>query len=554
MLSPSRIAQQKLASIAVVALAATATAQVCPTATVEAEVGSSSPVGDGGYGTRLSYSGDTLAVSAPFEDVGTMPRAGAVHVMTRIGSTWVEEALLASQSPASDDLFGLGVALDGDRLAIGAPFADASGVDTGRVTLWVRSLGVWSVEQVLEASGPNGALFGWDVALDGDVLAVGAPGENGPAGPDTGAVYAYQRVGGTWVLDEVLTASDRQSQDYFGYSVGLSATTVIAGAYGHGLFNEGAAYVYRRTALGWNEQAKLQESPPSLFRLFGIEVDIEGDQAVVAAPSSDLSLPQPGSVYVYLRAGVIWTETAELTASNGQVLDDFGSALDLSGTRLAVAAQDNDSAYVFTFSGGWAERLMVTAGEVGADQIGPVAVDGDSLLVGAPFDTSSSFAAAGEVSAVRYTNAINPSLAYCTSGTSASGCQAVLTACGVPSATASGGFALQATSVEGAKDGLFFFGTTGRQANPWGSGTSFQCVVPPVFRGGTLAGTGTLGACDGVTKQDLNGLWCPVGCPRPLKNPGAGALVQAQFWYRDPFNTSNQTTSLSGAIEFTGGP
>ena len=49
--------------------------------------------------------------------------------------------------------------------------------------------------------------------------------------------------------------------------------------------------------------------------------------------------------------------------------------------------------------------------------------------------------------------------------------------------------------------------------------------------------------------QDLNALWCPT-CPNPAKNPGAGAVVQAQLWYRDPLSSSNQTTSLSGAIEF----
>ena len=139
---------------------------------------------------------------------------------------------------------------------------------------------------------------------------------------------------------------------------------------------------------------------------------------------------------------------------------------------------------------------------------------------------------------------------YCTAGTSASGCQATLSASGVASATAASGFTVTAGSVEGQKDGLFFFGTNGRQANPWGSGTSFQCVVPPVARGGLLVGTGTVGACDGSLAQDLNALWCPT-CPRPAKNPGAGALVQIQMWYRDPLSTSNQTTSLSDAAEFT---
>jgi hypothetical protein len=100
--------------------------------------------------------------------------------------------------------------------------------------------------------------------------------------------------------------------------------------------------------------------------------------------------------------------------------------------------------------------------------------------------------------------------------------------------------------VEGAKDGLFFFGWNGRQAVSWGNGTSFQCVVPPVKRGGVLANQGTSGTCSGTFQQDLNQVWSSS----PSKNPGAGAVVQAQLWYRDPLNTSNQTTSLSSALEF----
>jgi hypothetical protein len=138
---------------------------------------------------------------------------------------------------------------------------------------------------------------------------------------------------------------------------------------------------------------------------------------------------------------------------------------------------------------------------------------------------------------------------YCTAGVSTNGCQATLTISGTPSATATSGFDLMAAGVEGAKDALFFWGYNGRQANSWGSSSSYQCVVPPAIRGGLLPTTGTSGACDGSFSQDLNALWCS-SCPRPAKNPGAGATLNAQLWYRDPFSTSNQTTALSDAIEF----
>jgi hypothetical protein len=140
-----------------------------------------------------------------------------------------------------------------------------------------------------------------------------------------------------------------------------------------------------------------------------------------------------------------------------------------------------------------------------------------------------------------------PAVAYCTAGTSASGCNATLSSTGTASASAPSGFLLCAEEVEGGKDGLYFLGTNGRQANPWGSGSSFQCVVPPVGRAGLLTGNGTTGSCDGFFDQDLNAYWAA----NPSKNPGAGALVQAQLWYRDPQSPSNQTTSLSDALEFS---
>jgi hypothetical protein len=143
-----------------------------------------------------------------------------------------------------------------------------------------------------------------------------------------------------------------------------------------------------------------------------------------------------------------------------------------------------------------------------------------------------------------------PGVAYCTAGTSASGCVASIGGAGIPSASLPSGFVLSVVDVEGAVAGQFFFGVNGPQANPWGNGTSYQCVVPPVFRAGLLTGSGTPNLCDGAFAQDLNARWTA----KPAQNPGPGALVDAQFWYRDPASTSNQTTSLSDGYEFTTQP
>ena len=136
---------------------------------------------------------------------------------------------------------------------------------------------------------------------------------------------------------------------------------------------------------------------------------------------------------------------------------------------------------------------------------------------------------------------------YCTAGTSANGCQATLNFKGVASATAPSGFQVGALGAEGAKDGLFFYGANGRQANQWGNGTSFQCVVPPVKRSQLITAGGTTNACDGIAVVDWNTRWTN----KPAQNPGAGTLIQVQYWYRDPNNTSSRTTSLSNALETT---
>ena len=148
---------------------------------------------------------------------------------------------------------------------------------------------------------------------------------------------------------------------------------------------------------------------------------------------------------------------------------------------------------------------------------------------------------------VRDRSCIDAYVDYCTPGTSANGCEVELTASGVASSSASSGFVVTALS-EGEKDGLFFYGQNGRQAVPWGNGTSFICVIPPVKRAGLQQAHGTPGACDAIVAQDLNAWWCST-CPKPSAAPLPSKPLQIQFWYRDPASTSNQTSSLSDAIE-----
>ena len=138
---------------------------------------------------------------------------------------------------------------------------------------------------------------------------------------------------------------------------------------------------------------------------------------------------------------------------------------------------------------------------------------------------------------------------YCTAGTSTNGCVPSISATGVASLSAGSGFTLGVANVEGQKQGLIFYGITGRSAAPWGiGGTSFLCVKAPTQRTPAQSSGGTAGACDGTLSVD----WLSFigSTPTALGNPfSAGQVVNAQGWYRDP--PAVKTTNLSDGLEFT---
>ncbi len=139
-------------------------------------------------------------------------------------------------------------------------------------------------------------------------------------------------------------------------------------------------------------------------------------------------------------------------------------------------------------------------------------------------------------------------LNYCTPGTTSNGCLATISASGVPSIGAASGYVLTTSNVEGQRAGLMFYGISGRATVSWGAGgTSTMCVKVPNQRMNKLLSGGTFGACDGVLSQD----WLAYLAAQPgaLGQPfGAGMVVNAQGWFRDP--PAVKSTNLSNALEF----
>ena len=496
------------------------------------------------FGYSVAISGRTAIIGAPGDDTnGSI--SGSAYLFDAVTGRQIVK-LLADDGEVGD-LFGQSVAISGSRAIVGAHKEDQNGMDSGAAYLFDATTGA-QIAKLVPADGAPQDWFGFSVAISGTTAIIGSH-QDDDNGTNSGSVYLFDTITGLQVAK--LLADDGEQSNEFGRAVAISGTTAIVGAVKKSTGGVlGAAYLFDTVNL--LQTGKLL--PPSIGEVggFGSAVGIHGTLAIVGALADDNGEGQmSGAAYLYdTDTGISF---AKLAPADGVTGDLFGSSVALNQTTAIVGAWLDDtsrginsgSAYLYsTSSGSFLSKLSAQDGAAG-DLFGrSVGAEEWMFLAGAEgHDDKGS----GSGSAYVF---LAQAVSYCTAGLSANGCQATLSASGSASVSGATGFVISAANVEGAKDGLFFYGTTGRQATPWGSGTSFQCIVPPVKRAGLLTGSGTTGHCDGALSQDFNALWTA----KPAQNPGTGAVVQAQLWYRDPSNTSNQTTSLSDAIEFVVGP
>jgi hypothetical protein len=245
--------------------------------------------------------------------------------------------------------------------------------------------------------------------------------------------------------------------------------------------------------------------------------------------------------------GTFANTVAEIDTTTGAVLQTWSTAasfpvnygdLDVSAAgNLLIVSSSESTIAEFTPSGALVQEQSLPLGVSSLSGIGALTANGEAWVGGT-----------GGVVWLLGGLPTCGAASYCTAGTTTNGCLASLTSAGSASATAGSGFTLMATSVEGAKSGLIFYGISGQIASPWGTSSSYLCVKAPTQRTATQSSGGTNGACDGTLSIDWNQFI--AANPTALGAPFAGGeTVQAQAWFRDP--PSPKTTNLSDALQFT---
>jgi hypothetical protein len=258
---------------------------------------------------------------------------------------------------AAGDGFGRSVSQSAESAIISAPLDADAGANTGSAYVFVRSGTTWTEQQKLTAmDAAANDYFGLSVSLSGDTALVGAQGDD-DGGSNTGSAYVFVRSGTTWTPEQKLNASDPGAEDQFGYSVSVDGDTALVGAPTHddGGMDTGSAYVFVRSGTTWTEEQKLGPSNPATIDNFGYSVSLSGDTALVGA----IRYMGIGSAYVLVRSGTTWTEDQEVAASDGEQANLFGYSVSLSGDTALVGAQGHDhgagaksgAAFAFTLLG-----------------------------------------------------------------------------------------------------------------------------------------------------------------------------------------------------------
>jgi hypothetical protein len=367
------------------------------------------------FGTSVAVSGNVMVIGELYTFTGIGEALVFVRPKTGDLNNWTQSAVLVPSDGTNDDLFASSVAISGNTIVVGSPPYEAcNGCGPGRAYVYVEPAGGWSGTlteraELTASDAITGAAVGSSVSISSDTVVAGAPGEM------PGAAYVFVKPSSGWVSmtqTAKLTASKGAPGNQFGLSVSISDSAIGVGAPYDGIAPPaGAAYVFTEPAGGWTnmtQTATFTASDPNSSDQFGLAVAVDGKTFVAGAPYAEAHAARSGAAYVFVEPAGGWknmTQTAKLTAPDGQQYDAFGSAVAISMNTVVSGAPQRSpgwrtsqgfpawwqagGAYMFTKSdSSWthASVQVLNGSDAHNDDLtgSAVAIDSDVVVAGAP--------------------------------------------------------------------------------------------------------------------------------------------------------------------------
>jgi hypothetical protein len=359
-----------------------------------------------GESLSLSSDGNTLVIGVPRND-GNGSNSGHVRVFENINETWTQIGNdIDGDLGVSGDFLGDSVSMssDGTILAIGAPSHDSG---KGSVRVYENINGNW-IQKGLDIIGEaNHDLSGSSVSIssDGNIVAIGAPNNDGINGFNSGHVRIYAYNNGNWIqLGADLDGHSKNVLSGSAISLSSDGKIIAIGAPDSGnIFIEGEVYNSSVKLYKYNEDSwvpiEFEFGPdPNTFRYgYSLSLAANGNTLAISAPTSlDLI---GGKVYIYESINDIWTQKGSFISGEYDS-DYFGSSISLAedGNIIAIGAVNNNgingsfSGHVRVYkniSNVWTQIGDDIDGEAANDNFGErisLSSDGQILAVGSRFN------------------------------------------------------------------------------------------------------------------------------------------------------------------------
>jgi hypothetical protein len=314
--------------------------------------------GRGSTDKGINLVGTNLAVGSSQASAsdGNGYGAGAVYLFEVANNSHTQEQRLISSDGMDSDSFGTTIDIDGDLLVVGAPQDDISGnQDAGSAYLFKRGTnGQYSeIAKLLPEESQSGASFGYAVAIENGVIAVGAITQkivtNGNDKRNVGSVFIFKSTtsGEFSFIQKIEPPSKTFNQNNFGAALTLNDNLLVISEPNpvNNDWNSGAVHLFRIKNDGTAGLTSSIYSPnPRSYGKFGHSVAIDGDRLVIGAPGEDSDNgSQSGVVYVYqiLEDGRVRL-LESLIHPTGKANDQFGQSLSISGLNILVGAPGYD--------------------------------------------------------------------------------------------------------------------------------------------------------------------------------------------------------------------
>lgn len=256
----------------------------------------------------------------------------------------IAHQVLEANDPTGKNEFGADVVLDGpDRLLVASRQATGVAAQTGAVYLFERdAAGAWQRTGKLFAPDGHYQHYFENPAVEGDDLLIGAWGDNEAGGGQDGAIYAYGRVGGQWVLNQKILNPVPATTGQFG--IQLSLHDGYAFVPHAGLTGIAVVRIYEKQAGSWVQVQEWTPASTGFSSAFPMAVVGDGPGRVLFGDSGWIdpaSGKRTGRVVVLEESGGIWSEVDSFRPVGMPGNGSFGSTLAVSGDHLLVGAMSD---------------------------------------------------------------------------------------------------------------------------------------------------------------------------------------------------------------------